>query len=421
MIANWVRQLTTTTGTGAITLGTTPAGYVPFSARFANGTEVQYAILDGSNREVGIGTYSSGVLTRTTKLEKLDGGTWSANPGTGISLSGNAIVTCTNDANFTPYLHPTYQELRPGNVRILTPTGTNDHTRINAATDGFVGRVILAPGNWAIAGTVYMRPYCYIEGCGINATILTPVGTVTMFGFDSSAQGYGADKQSWGLKDCTLYGYSNASKSIDTKMSTYSMQDCVIERVYFDGFGNGLGSSSTPVVDILDPWGLRFENCIIEQTGDRPAMKVTANGSSVNGAMISRLKIKNNAGDNLLVSGCDSLLISDCEFYSSKVDAKNLQLSGGKLNIVRGCAFEYGAADGIRLTSSSQGNTIHACTLIGNGSTSKYGIYADTGSSANSIVGCTVLNYSVANLTDNNAAGSNRWVAVYNGSSFVDA
>ena len=107
MIANWVRQLTTTTGTGAITLGTTPAGYVPFSARFANGALVQYAISDGNNREVGIGTYNAGVLTRTTKLEKLDGGTWSANPGTGISLSGNAIVTCTNDANFTPYLHPT--------------------------------------------------------------------------------------------------------------------------------------------------------------------------------------------------------------------------------------------------------------------------------------------------------------------------
>lgn len=421
MLANWIRETTATTGTGAITLGGAPSGYITFGTRFANGSLVQYTIVDGNNRECGIGTYSSGVLTRTTKLEKLDGGTYSSNPGTGISLSGSAVVMCTGDASFLPYLHPTTQELRPGKVRILTPTGTNDHARINAATDGFVGRVILAPGSWAIAGTVYMRPYCYIEGCGINATILTPVGTVTMFGFDSTAQGYSADKQSWGLKDCTLYGYSNASKAIDNKMATYAMQDCVIERVYFDGFGNGVGASSTAVVDILDPWGLRFENCIIEQTGDRPAMKVTNNGASVSGAMISRLKLKNNGGDNLLISGCDSLLISDCEFYSLKVDAKNLQFSGGKLNIVRGCAFEYGAADGIRLTSSSQGNTIHACTLIGNGSTSKYGIYADTGSSANSIVGCTVLNYSVANLTDNNAAGSNRWVAVYNGASFTDA
>ena len=312
-------------------------------------------------------------------------------------------------------------ELMSGQAKILRQTGVNDHLRINAATEGYVGLVILGPGHWAIAGTVYMRPYVYFEGCGINATILTPVGTVTMFGFDSSAQGFVANQQSWGLKDCTLYGYSNASKAIDTKMSTYAMQDVVIERVYFDGFGDGLGSSSTPVVDILDPWGLRFENCIIEQTGDRPAMKITNNGSSVNGAMISRLKCKNNAGDGLIVSGCESLLIDSCEFYGNTAATKNLQLSGGKLNIVRGCAFEYGAADGIRLLNSSQGNTIHACTLIGNGSTSQYGIYMDTGSSANSTVGCAVLNYSTANLTDNNAAGSNRWVGVYNGTSFVDA
>ena len=311
-------------------------------------------------------------------------------------------------------------ELMSGQVRILRPTGVNDHLRINTATLGYVGTVILGPGNWAIAGTVYMRPYCYIECAGINATYLTPVGTVTMFGFDSTAQGYSANQQSWGIKDCTFYGYNNGSVAIDTKMATYAMQDVVIERCYFDGFGDGLGSSSTPVVDIKDPWGLRFENCIIEQTGPRPAMKITGNGASVNGSMVSRLKCKNNAGDGLALIGCESVLIDSCEFYGNTAGTKNLQLSGGKLNIVRGCAFEYGAADGIRLLNSSQGNTIHACTLIGNVSTSQYGIYADTGSSANSIVGCTVLNYSTANLTDNNAAGSNRWVAVYNGTSFVD-
>lgn len=420
MLANWIRETTTTTGTGAITLGGAPAGYITFATRFANGSSVQYTIIDGNNRECGIGTYNAGVLTRTTKLEKLDGGTYSANPGTGISLSGSAVVMCTGDASFLPYLHPTYQELRPGKVRILTPTGTNDHTRINAATDGFVGKVLLAPGNWAIAGTVYMRPYCYIEGCGINATILTPVGTVTMFGFDSTAQSYGANQQSWGIKDCTFYGYSNASKAIDTKMSTYSMQDVVIERVYFDGFGNGLGSSSTPVVDIKDPWGLRFDNNIIEQTGERPAMQITNNSTSVSGAMVTRAKIKNNAGDGLIISGCESALIDNCEFYGNTAAKKNLQLSGGKLNVVRGCVFEYGAADGIRLLNSSQGNTIHGCTLIGNGTTSQYGIHMDTGSSANSTIGFTVLNYVTQNLTDNNAAGSNRWIG-YSGSAFVDA
>lgn len=421
MLANWIREVTATTGTGAMTLGGPPAGFVAFATRFANGAVVPYAIEDGANREVGIGTYDTGVLTRATKLEKLEGGTWSANPATGISLSGAAIVTCANDANLTPYLHPVLRELRPGKVRILEPTGSNDHLRINAATDGFVGRVVLAPGNWAIAGTVYMRPYCYLEGCGINATILTPVGTITMFGFDSSAQGYSANQQSWGMKNCTLYGYGNGSVAIDTKMGSYAMQDVVLDRLYFDGFGNGLSSSSDAVVEIRDPWGLRVDNCIIEQSGERPALKIAANGASVSGAMVSRCKLKNNGGDNLLVSGCESAIISGCEFYSNKASAKNLQLSGGKLNVVRGCVFEYGQGDGIHLTSSSQGNAIHACTLIGDGTTSQYGIRMETGSSANNVVGCTVLNYSVANLTDGNATGSNRWVAVYSGFEFIDA
>jgi len=305
-------------------------------------------------------------------------------------------------------------------AKVIYPTGSNDHTRINAATTGYVGTVILGPGNWAIAGTVYMRPYCYIECSGINATYLTPVGTVTMFGFDSTAQDYSANQQSWGIKDCTFYGYNNGSVAIDTKMSTYAMQDVVIERCYFDGFGNGLGASASAVVDIKDPWGLRFDNCIIEQTGDRPAMKVTANGASVNGGMITRLKCKNNAGDGLLLTECESTMVMQSEFYGNTATRKNLVLSGGKLNILQGLTFEYGAADGIRLQDSAQGNTLTGITLIGNGTTSKYGIYADTGSSANSTIGFTVLNYSTNNLVDNNALGSNRWIG-YSDNAFVDA
>lgn len=305
-------------------------------------------------------------------------------------------------------------------TKVIYPTGSNDHTRINAATDGYIGRVVLGPGNWALAGTTYMRPYCYIEGSGINATYLIPVGTITMFGFDSTAQGYSANQQSWGVKDATFYGYNNGSVAIDTKMSAYAMQDVVIERCYFDGFGNGLSTSSSAVVDVKDPWGLRFDNNIIEQSGDRPAMKVTANGASVNGGMISRLKCKNNAGNGLILTGCESTMVMQSEFYGNTATRKNLTLSGGKLNVLNGLVFEYGAADGIRLQDSSQGNTLNGITLIGNGSTSQYGIYMDTGSSANSTIGFTVLNYSTQNLVDNNALGSNRWIG-YSGNAFVDA
>lgn len=74
-----VRETTTTTGTGAVTLGGAPTGYRTFSAAVGNGNTCPYAILhqtDGS-WEIGIGTIAvSGntTLTRTTVLESSNSG-----------------------------------------------------------------------------------------------------------------------------------------------------------------------------------------------------------------------------------------------------------------------------------------------------------------------------------------------------------
>lgn len=71
-----VRETSTTTGTGAFTLGGAPGGYQPFSAVMSVGDTCWYAIvLPGSAWETGIGTYTSAsTLTRTTVLESSAGG-----------------------------------------------------------------------------------------------------------------------------------------------------------------------------------------------------------------------------------------------------------------------------------------------------------------------------------------------------------
>ena len=68
-----VKQETTTTGTGTITLGTQPAGYQSFAAGITNGSTVYYAIANTeastTEWEVGLGTFSSsgaGTVTRDT-------------------------------------------------------------------------------------------------------------------------------------------------------------------------------------------------------------------------------------------------------------------------------------------------------------------------------------------------------------------
>jgi len=80
VIADRVQETTTTTGTGTLTLGGAVAGYQSFAA-IGNGNTTYYAITDGTNWEVGIGTYtlSGTTLARTTVLA-------SSNSGSAVSF-----------------------------------------------------------------------------------------------------------------------------------------------------------------------------------------------------------------------------------------------------------------------------------------------------------------------------------------------
>ena len=76
VLADRVRDTTTTTGTGTVTLsGTAPDGFQNFSV-IGNGNTTYYTIALGTEWEVGIGTYSSTgpTLTRTTVLASSNGG-----------------------------------------------------------------------------------------------------------------------------------------------------------------------------------------------------------------------------------------------------------------------------------------------------------------------------------------------------------
>jgi hypothetical protein len=76
VLADRVRDTTTTTGTGTVTLsGTAPTGYQNFSV-IGNGNTCYYTINAGSQWEVGIGTYSSTgpTLARTTILASSSSG-----------------------------------------------------------------------------------------------------------------------------------------------------------------------------------------------------------------------------------------------------------------------------------------------------------------------------------------------------------
>lgn len=100
MLANWIRQTTTSTGSGDLTLSTV-TGYPAFSDEFVIGQPFYYTILnasDGSPVENGIGKLSaSNTLVRTVALQTFSG-SFSNTPSSPVTLSaGTYQVICSGN------------------------------------------------------------------------------------------------------------------------------------------------------------------------------------------------------------------------------------------------------------------------------------------------------------------------------------
>jgi hypothetical protein len=89
-----VKETSTTTGTGTLTLAGAVTGFETFSSAIGNGNTTYYAIVANNGAfEVGLGTVSAGALARTTIIS-------SSNSDSAVSLpSGTKDVFCTQPAS----------------------------------------------------------------------------------------------------------------------------------------------------------------------------------------------------------------------------------------------------------------------------------------------------------------------------------
>jgi hypothetical protein len=99
VLADRVRQTSTTTGSGTFTLDGSVTGFQSFDA-IGNGNTTYYTITLDSQWEVGIGTYSSGTLTRDTVISSSTGSKIVFGAGTkDVFVSYPAEKSVNQDAN----------------------------------------------------------------------------------------------------------------------------------------------------------------------------------------------------------------------------------------------------------------------------------------------------------------------------------
>lgn len=200
IVKDRVRQSSTTSGTGTLTLSGAIAGFQDFSV-IGDGNETYYTIVDASTGswEVGIGTYTASgtTLSRTQVLESSNGGALVSFSATAKdvfctypaerSVSQSDIGTAPNEIPLNQYLGSmAYQSLENVIVGNLTVTG-----QLNARQDLLVGSFTWnsftsTPDSVFGRQQIVTGVHDKIRGCLLNAN-----GTVN----------YYLNPQTWAQKD----------------------------------------------------------------------------------------------------------------------------------------------------------------------------------------------------------------------------
>jgi len=173
VLADRVQETSTTTGTGTLTLAGAVTGYASF-ASIGNGNSCYYTITNGTDWEVGIGTYTAAgtTLSRTTVLA-------SSNAGSLVNFSaGTKNVFVNYPAGKAVYLDTS------GNVSALgtIASGTWNGTTI-AVANGGTGATSAAAALTNLGAYPASNPSGYTSNTG---TVTSVSGTGTVSGLSLS-------------------------------------------------------------------------------------------------------------------------------------------------------------------------------------------------------------------------------------------
>tara|TARA_B100000029_G_scaffold512340_1_gene608687 strand:- start:11 stop:1756 length:1746 start_codon:yes stop_codon:yes gene_type:complete len=192
VIADRVKETTTTTGTGTINLAGADTGFQTFVAGIGSGNTCYYTITSGNDWEVGLGTVtdaSPDTLSRTTILS-------SSNSDSAINLSGTSTVFCT---------YPALKSVH------LDASGNLSHTVDISSDTNLVGGT-----NITLSGDTLNVDDAFL----VNDASDTTTGTITAGGFTTTGTWTFDESTSGTVGITTVQKSSSSFSDNDTSLMT---------------------------------------------------------------------------------------------------------------------------------------------------------------------------------------------------------
>ena len=195
IVKDRIKESTNTTGTGTLTLTGATAGFQTFAA-VGDASTTYYAILNGNNWEVGLGTYTASgtTLSRDTVLS-------SSNAGAALNLSGGSDVFCTYPSEKAVFLNSS-DVIEGTNIvvegNIAANAVTTDKIINDAVTDVKIINDAVTTNKIADAAVITAK----IADNAVNATKLNVTGDGTNTQF---LQSNGDGSFTWNIPTDTTY------------------------------------------------------------------------------------------------------------------------------------------------------------------------------------------------------------------------